>query len=359
MIRKNARTLWIIGLLMTGIVACIKPNIGGEGQSCSKYNACLSNLTCEHGICVYGHDTIQGKDIFDAKDFGNNALDTDLTGWEILDVIKDTPEVCVPKTCDDIGKVCGKDYDNGCGGTLDCGQCKTAYSCNENGLCVRTNSNNINWVVLPGGTFRMGCSEGDSACENDERPAHEVKVKSFAIMTTEVTEKMYTDKIGNDPSSAKSGDDYPVENVTWEQADIFCTRIGARLPTEAEWEYAARGRTTTTFYCGNDSACLKDIAWFRANSPTRKNEVGLKPANAYGLYDMLGNVWEWVQDSYHKSYIGAPDNSEAWLNTKVDDKIARGGGFASDAEKLRISDRYQLVKSFTNGHFGFRCARDY
>ena len=133
----------------------------------------------------------------------------------------------------------------------------------------------------------MGCSTGDRACESDELPAHAVEFKSgFWLARTEVTRAQYR-KL---PDAARSlaGENLPMTELSWAEAKAYCVSIGGRLPSEAEWEYAARGGTTVRYY---DS--LPAVAWFADNSDEQLHPVGIKPPNAFGLYDMLGNASEW------------------------------------------------------------------
>ena len=117
----------------------------------------------------------------------------------------------------------------------------------------------LKWISIPGGTFQMGCSPNDDNCSSDESPVHQVTISAFEMLETEVTEGQYEAERGENPSynyGAGGGIDNPVESVDWSEAKAFCEAIGGRLPTEAEWEYAARGGTTTRYYCGDDSSCL-------------------------------------------------------------------------------------------------------
>ncbi len=312
--------------------SCIRPNIGGQGQPCSKYNACLAGLECKNGICVQSPDGIQGNDS------GQDAN-------------------CVPKTCQQIGKVCGKNYDNGCGGTLDCGACPASYKCSNKGLCVRTeDKNGISWVILPGGQFKMGCSAKIRYCKTNAMPQHQVTVKPFQIMATEVTEDMYQNIMHTDPSTYKKKGAYPVENVTWANAKEFCHQIGAVLPSEAQWEYAARAGSQTIYSCGDDKECLKRIANYAASSKAR---VASKKANNFGLYDMLGNVYEWVLDDYHPSYRNAPADGSAWVSKAPYDKVIRGGAYDSLATTATVFYRDKLDPDNPSSKVGFRCVKPY
>jgi formylglycine-generating enzyme required for sulfatase activity len=142
----------------------------------------------------------------------------------------------------------------------------------------------LTYVWIPPGSFTMGCSPGDTECSDDERPAHNVRItKGFWTGQTEVTEEAYQRVSGTNPSYFK-GTRFPVDSVNWEEAQTYCRAVGMSLPTEAEWEYAARGGDRSASY-----GLLDDVAWYGAIL-TGPNEVGRKHANGFGLFDMLGNV---------------------------------------------------------------------
>jgi len=141
----------------------------------------------------------------------------------------------------------------------------------------------LRYVWIPPGTFIMGCSPGDDECYDDEKPPHQVTItKGFWIGQTEVTQEAYQRVIGANPSHFR-GDELPVENVNWNEARAYCVAVGMRLPTEAEWEYAARGGNASARYGSLDA-----VAWYRGNSGGKTHLVGQKQKNAYGLYDMPG-----------------------------------------------------------------------
>jgi formylglycine-generating enzyme required for sulfatase activity len=167
---------------------------------------------------------------------------------------------------------------------------------------------------------------------------------------------------GADPScdyGGGGGADSPVECVTWHEARTFCHRAGGRLCSEAEWEYAARGGTTTVYACGDEASCLDGFAWYSANSDGHKHDVRTAGApNGYGLYDLYGNVWEWVEDDWHGSYDGAPADGTAWVDElRATYRVLRGGGFYGAAPVLRASYRVFDAPANSYFNFGLRCCR--
>lgn len=268
---------------------------------------------------------------------------------------------CTPK-CD--GKLCGS---NGCNGT--CGTCGTGGTCDENFLCRYTGKAGIVWVSIPGGTYMMGCSEGDQGCGNDETPAHQVTVAPFEMMEAEGTEGQFKALNGSSPGSPLMGDQYPASwvrgkplsgSTSYDSANTFCANAGGRVPTEAEWEWAARGGTKTKYSCGDDSSCVDSIAWYGANSGNARHKVKTKSPNGYGLYDMFGNVWEWTQDCWHNGYTGAPANGSAWTSacTTATSSVIRGASYdIALAGYLRVSYRGPLETIRRAVNSGVRCVR--
>ena len=182
-----------------------------------------------------------------------------------------------------------------------------------------------------------------------------VLVGPFFLGKTEVTQKDYEKLTGKNPSY-RYYDSLPVERVTWDEAQAFCQETGGRLPTEAEWEYAARAGTTANYYWGNESENAGDYAWYRDNSENHTQKVGLKKPNAWGLHDMAGNVFEWVQDwygDYSPTDLDHPRGPSAGTA-----KVIRGASWYSEASNLSLSSRYSNRPGFRNFKVGFRCAKD-
>jgi eukaryotic-like serine/threonine-protein kinase len=196
----------------------------------------------------------------------------------------------------------------------------------------------LTYVWIAPGSFAMGCSSEDKECFVWEKPARQLKIdKGFWIGKTEVTQEAYWRVMRTNPSRYK-GAHLPVEQVGWMEARRYCEAVGMRLPTEAEWEYAAHGDDPKPRY-----GSLPSIAWYDANSSDKTHEVGQKEPNGFGLYDMLGNVWEWVEDSYQQN--------PSW-------KILKGASFYNLARELRASNRLWSPPDRRHRDMGIRCAGD-
>ena len=221
---------------------------------------------------------------------------------------------------------------------------------------VLDNGTNIEMLLVPGGTFMMGCSTGDAECSGDESPTHQVTLtNAFYMGKTEVTQAQWQAKMGNNPSAFSGFSDSPsrpVEQVSWNMIQGFNTATGLRLLTEAEWEFACRAGTTTARY-----GVLNDIAWYNGNAGSTTHAVATKLPNALGLYDTLGNVWEWSQDWYGLYSTGSVTNPTG--PTTGTPRMLRGGSWA-DVSRLcrgsqRVSDGYP---NRTDSVIGFRVARN-
>src|SRR5450759_3260369 len=189
---------------------------------------------------------------------------------------------------------------------------------------------------------------GDMDCNYSERPAHEVTLtRGFWVGRTPVTQEAYQRVMGKHPSHFK-GASLPVESVTWDEARAYCKAVGMRLPTEAEWEYAARGGNASSRY-----GVLREIAWFSGNSGDKTHEVAQKLPNAYELYDMLGNVWEWVEDWYGAYEPG--QQSDPTGPATGTERTRRGGSWDFVQRIARVSSRGKDVPGYRGDFIGFRC----
>ena len=215
-------------------------------------------------------------------------------------------------------------------------------------------------VTVPGGTFAMGCTEEQSSCDDDEKPVRQVQVGSFSIGKYEVTQDLWEAVMGKNPSKFRNCPRCPVEHVGWDETKMFLKELNAltgeryRLPTDAEWEYAARGgpKSQGSLYVGSDD--LDSVAWYDKNSGDKVHRVGQKQPNGLGLYDMSGNVWEWVEDCWNKKYPGPPTDGSAWKSRDCSRHMLRGGAWSSYPRYLRSSNRYRELSSFLRYDVGFR-----
>ena len=241
------------------------------------------------------------------------------------------------------------------------------------------------FVRIEPGTFTMGSPTSEEGRDDTNETQHEVTItRAFWLQSTEVTQGQWRAVMGTSPSHFSScGDDCPVETVSWEDAVAYVNALSAsegldacysgstfaglgcegyRLPTEAEWEYAARAGTTTATYAGDltaadcDDATLPGIAWFLCNSDGRTHEVGTKRVNGWGLYDMLGNVSEWTGDWYSSSYPSGsvrdplgPDEGSL--------RVYRGGSWGLVARNVRAALRFPFGPALRSLNLGFRPAR--
>jgi len=227
-----------------------------------------------------------------------------------------------------------------------------------------TNSNSMELVLIPAGEFDMGSPVNDANRETNEGPVHHVKIpNAFYMGKYEVTQKQWRKVMGNNPSEFK-GDDLPVEQVSWDDVQVFIKKLNEnehvnkyRLPAEAQWEYAARAESSMTFSFSNNGSKLGDYAWYMGNSEGTTHKVGLKKPNQFGLYDMSGNVYEWVQDSYYDSYKIAPKDGSVgeYVSTS---RVFRGGSWISNAASCRLANREDKDQGYRASNLGFRLVRD-
>jgi len=219
----------------------------------------------------------------------------------------------------------------------------------------------IEMVEIPGGKFTMGCGSTEKKCQDQDTPQREVTVARFALSKIEFTQGQWQAVTSSSPSGFKEcGNHCPVENVSWDEVQAFIVKLNAltgenfRLPSEAEWQYACRAGLNTRF-CGGDS--LDTVAWHSGNSSKITHEVATtKTSNAFGLYDMSGNVEEWIQDCWHGNYQEAPLDGQAWEEQGVEclSRGMRGGSYSIDMD---ATVRDNANKSQDYNFVGFRLAK--
>ena len=234
-------------------------------------------------------------------------------------------------------------------------------------------------VLVPAGEFLMGDANG----EDDERPAHTVKLGAFYIDKSEVTQKAYQGLVGKNPAKFR-GPDRPVERVSWLAAIKYCNlrslkeglapcydpktlvcdfeADGYRLPTEAEWERACRAGTTTRYSFGDDPSALARHAWFKANAAKSTHPVGQKEPNRWGLHDLHGNVAEWCHDVYGEAFYRSGPAADPRGPASGEERVLRGGSWRSSPDRCRSAARDSEAPGFADVCFGyeaygFRCVR--
>jgi len=211
----------------------------------------------------------------------------------------------------------------------------------------------LEFVLVPGGTFMMGSPLDNEPCSKDECPQHPVTVKPFFISRTEVTQSAW-DSIRGDDERCWRGSDLPIEGVSWNDCTAWCKKAGLRLPAEAEWEYACRAGNKGSFCFQNEQEHLYEIAWYHFSSGYRTHTVGQLNPNAFGLYDMHGNVWEWCEDTWHENYSGAPNDGSAWVDSSYGEQVYRGGSWNQISEGCRSANRNKLKPNSRSNDLGFR-----
>ncbi|MBT4483196.1 MAG: formylglycine-generating enzyme family protein [Candidatus Latescibacteria bacterium] len=230
----------------------------------------------------------------------------------------------------------------------------------------------IKIVSIPGGNFQMGSDNS-----RDEKPMHTIALDGFEMSSTEITQKMYRNVMGEAPSEFIGNDNFPVEKVSWFDAVKFCNQLsvaegiepcynlttwkcdftsnGFRLPTEAEWEYACRAGTETDYYTGDGEKSLINAGWFKKNSDSNTHPVEQREPNAWELYDMYGNVWEWCHDYYGKYNKISSRNPEGAQSGKY--HVIRGGSYRSKSSDCRTANRQFMLPNVRQKDIGFRVVR--
>jgi len=226
----------------------------------------------------------------------------------------------------------------------------------------------LEMIAIPGGTFWMGSPANEAERGDNESPQHQVTVPSFFMGKYPLTQAQYQAIMGKNPAYFK-GNNRPVENVSWDDAVRFCQKLSQRtgknyrLPSEAEWEYACRAGTKTPFSFGDN--ITTDLVNYDGTYPYKSapkgkyreqtTDVGTFPPNAFGLYDMHGNVWEWCEDDWHENYIDAPTDGSAWNSQSGSNtKLLRGGSWYNDAGLGRSANRFRYSRGNRYNNFGFR-----
>ncbi len=244
-----------------------------------------------------------------------------------------------------------------------------------------TNSIGVDFVLISPGSFMMGSRRslkrslkevvdflrGDERRYKYEKPYHGVKIeRPFYLQTTPVTQGQWQRVMGDNPSHFKDGgDDCPVENISWDRVREFIKKLNQikktkayRLPSEAEWEYACRAGCDAEFAFGDDANRFGEFAWYKKNSEWTARPVSQKKPNAWGLYDMHGNVWEWMEDDWHDSYEGAPADGRAWVDgPRGALRVVRGGSWGFDARHCRSAARIIIPPEVDLLFVGFRLSR--
>ena len=236
-----------------------------------------------------------------------------------------------------------------------------------------TNSIGMKLVLIPKGTFMMGSPESEKG-RNENETQHEVTIsKDYYLGVYEVTQAQYEKVIGKNPSRfqgaivGNENADLPVDNVSWDDAVAFCKKLSDlpeekkagrvyRLPTEAQWEYACRAGSKTAYSFDDEEGLLPVYGWFYRNSSKRTHTVGLLEPNAWGLYDMHGNVWEWCSDWYGEYPNGAVSDPVGPRPRKGSHRVIRGGSWCHEAAYCRSAYRYRYVPQDQDDLFGFRVA---
>jgi len=227
-------------------------------------------------------------------------------------------------------------------------------------------------LLVPGGSFHMGSRTGP----DDERPRHRVATPAFLLSKTECPQAGW-DRVGGEDSRWFKGADLPIESVSWIAAREWCERVGLRLPSESEWEFACRAGSVAAWCFGDDASRLREYGWYFVNSGkgllpldtkldarkltgewgcATRPVGGLKP-NAFGLHDMHGNVWEWCEDTYHGSFLGAPSDGSARVADGTVDRVIRGGAWGHPARWSRSAKRGKALPGLRWSVLGFRPAR--
>jgi formylglycine-generating enzyme required for sulfatase activity len=233
-----------------------------------------------------------------------------------------------------------------------------------------TNGIDMEFTLIPSGSFTMGRNPHFEEGGNDELPARRVRIPAaFYMQITEVTQEQWVTVMGSNPSKFK-GRSNPVDQVSWDDVQVFLKRLNEkegcngcyRLPSEAEWEYAYRAGTQSAWPHGDDKDTLGHYAWHSEDYDRGHHPVAQLHPNPWGLHDMGGNVWEWVEDCYHETYAGGPVDGSAWVTNCYKynggiPRVLRGGSWFNVLDVSRAANRNKYAPDSRNGYDGFRVVR--
>ena len=351
-----------------GEETCANP---GVDDDCNGVEDDIENLdgecnTGEPGICGPGRWICENEELLCTADESPRTEECDGVDSDCDGVADNLDEdACgTGETCDDdIGCQCGEFG----------GHCGSGELC-VSGLCCVDDRCSTPMVTVPGGVFLMGCDTSiNFSCHDDEGPYHEVDVPEFEIDVTEVTLGQYGACVNNgaciEPLSVATGcnwryddrDDHPANCIDWNKSKAYCEWVGKRLCSESEWEKGGRGTDERIYPWGDETPTCERAVMNDGGEGCGEGQtwsVGSKPAGIYELYDMVGNVYEWVEDDWHDSFIGAPSDGSAWIDSpRGEFRSVRGGSFDFTASGLRTSNRYLFPPDFGGVIAGTRCCR--
>jgi formylglycine-generating enzyme required for sulfatase activity len=346
----------------TGLECGVDPVCGESCGTCGDGYECLLGI-CEPSVCVADcTGLVCGPDPVCGQSCGTCGEGYTCESGACVE------DACVP-VCGPA--VCGLDL---VCGTQSCGTCSNGFTC-QSGACVE-NTVYGDMVLIPAGSFWMGCNTAvDSNCSSDESPYHQVTLSAYYMDKTEVTVTAYGECVTAGACTAPSTyysycnwnvtgkEDHPVNCITWFQSEAYCAWAGKRLPTEAEWEKAARGTDGRKYPWGNETAtCDYAVMYEGGNGCGTESTMPVcskSPAgdSPYGLCDMSGNVWEWVSDWYDSSYYSSSPGTDPVGPASGSLRVFRGGSLSREGFYLRASDRFGNDPSGNYGVLGARCAR--